>query len=151
MLLEYTNLYPERTGAMNYGPSHIAVSRAYHEALAEAFRIAVNDPQVGDDVTRRARAGLVGDVLLPFDAQFGQVKEDKSGIHSFTAVAQRAVLGFELPELQLALAKRWRLPAQLVAMMHHDASAGPRGRCVALAVNPAASATTRAARWCSPR
>lgn len=52
-----------------------------------------------------------------------------------SAVAQRAVLGFELPELQLALAKRWRLPSQLVAMMHHDASAGPRGRCVALAVN----------------
>lgn len=87
MLLEYTNLYPERSGAMNYGPSHVAVSRAYHEALAESFRIAVSNSQLGDVVTQRTRGGLVSDVLLPFDSQFGQVKEDKSGIRSFTTVA----------------------------------------------------------------
>jgi hypothetical protein len=87
MLLEYTNLYPERSGAMNYGPSHAAVSRSYHEALAESFRVAVNNPLLGDEVTHRARAGLVSDVLLPFDAQFGQVKEDKFGIRPFTTAA----------------------------------------------------------------
>ena len=87
MLLEYTNLYPERNGALNYGPSFLAVSKDYHDALAESFRVAVNSPLLGEAVTRRARAGLLNDVLLPFDAQFGRVKEDQSSIRPYTSAA----------------------------------------------------------------
>ena len=87
MLLEYTNLYPERSGALNYGPSYLAVSRSYQSALGEAFGIAVNNALLGDEVTTRARTGLLHDVLLPYDAQFGQVKEDQSNIRPFTSAA----------------------------------------------------------------
>ena len=111
MLLEYTNLYPERTGAMNYGPSHAAVSRAYHDALAEAFRIAVNDAAVGDALTRRARAGLVDDVLLPFDAQFGRVKEDKFGIRPFTTAAHGHFIAWLRDSSRIAPASQARAAA----------------------------------------
>ena len=88
MLLEYTNLYPERSGALNYGPSFVVVSRSYHSAVDEAFRIAASNPLAGDSIARRARAGLLHDVLLPYDAQFGQVKEDQKNIRAFTRIAQ---------------------------------------------------------------
>ena len=111
MLLEYTNLYPERTGTLNYGPSHASVSRAYHQALTEAFRVAVNDSLFGDEVTRRARAGLVDNVLLPFDAQFGQVKEDKSGISPFTNAAHGHFVGWLRDSSRIAPAAQSRVAA----------------------------------------
>lgn len=116
MLLEYTNLYPERSGALNYGPSHVAVSSAYQEALTHAFRAAVSDPSMGSEVTRRARAGLLDHVVLPFDAQFGQVKEDKFGVRPFTTAAHghfiawlRDSSGIAPPAQQRAIAvhARW--------------------------------------------
>ena len=52
-----------------------------------------------------------------------------------SAVAQEAVLGIRLQDLQRELARRWRLPALLTTLMD-DAHAGhPRVRNVMLAVN----------------
>lgn len=51
-----------------------------------------------------------------------------------SVVAQRAVLGTTLAEVELAVARRWRLPELLLTMIdeeHHDS---PRVRTVALAV-----------------
>jgi hypothetical protein len=86
-LLAYTNLYPEASGELNYGPSYAVVNRQYEQALAEAFRIAANDPFVGDSLMRRARRGLLDDVIIPFDSLFGQVKEDEGTIRPLTTHA----------------------------------------------------------------
>jgi hypothetical protein len=86
-LLEYTNMYPERHGALNYGPSYVAIVRSYHQALAEAFRVAAGNPLVGDRVTSRARAGALDAVLLPYDSLFGQVKEQSGTIRQLTSAA----------------------------------------------------------------
>lgn len=51
-----------------------------------------------------------------------------------SSVAQRAVLGIELNELQLALARRWRLPELLVSMMDDRHADQPRVRNVVYAV-----------------
>ena len=93
-MLEYTNLYPSRNGSLNYGPSFVAVSRAYQEALSEAFRVAAENALVGDRLTSRARKGLLDDVLLPFDARFGRVKEDENGIRPFTSAAHGHFVGW---------------------------------------------------------
>jgi len=87
MLLAYTNLYPEAAGGLNYGPSYAVVMRLYEQALAEAFRVAANNPLVGDSLARRARAGLLDDVLIPFDSLFGQVKENAQSIRPLTTHA----------------------------------------------------------------
>ncbi|MHB1265292.1 MAG: hypothetical protein ACYC1S_12890 [Gemmatimonadaceae bacterium] len=69
--------------------------RAYHRALARAFRAAMaadvaaaqaTSPGPGDPLARVARAALVDEVLIPFDSLFGQVKS--SGIEGLTARAQ---------------------------------------------------------------
>ncbi len=96
-----------------------------------------NDPAI-EEITLAALLHDIAEMLLwclcpAAPAHVARLQSRDVTLRS--AVAQRSVLGFELPELQLALARRWRLPAQLVAMMHHDESSGPRGRCVALAVN----------------
>jgi hypothetical protein len=86
-LLAYTNLYPEKNGGLNYGPSYAAALNSYAEGLAEAFRVAANNRLTGDSVLSRARSGLLNDVIIPFDSLFGQVKEDDSSIRPLTARA----------------------------------------------------------------
>jgi phosphatidylserine/phosphatidylglycerophosphate/cardiolipin synthase-like enzyme len=90
-LLSYTNLYPERSGSLNYGPSYAAVTRNYLEGLAEAFRVASRNQLLGDRIASRARAGLLTDVIIPFDSLFGQVKEDAGSIRPLVS---RAHAGF---------------------------------------------------------
>ncbi|HET7373258.1 MAG TPA: hypothetical protein VFJ20_07715 [Gemmatimonadaceae bacterium] len=87
MFLAYTNLYPESSGALNYGPSFAAVNREYEQALAEAFRAAAGNPLFGDSIARRARVGLLDDVLIPFDSLFGQVKASEQSIRPLTTHA----------------------------------------------------------------
>ncbi|MEX2154949.1 MAG: hypothetical protein WD825_16520 [Gemmatimonadaceae bacterium] len=94
MLLAYTNLYPEESGGLNYGASYAAVTRAYAESLAEAFRIAANDRSLGDSIARHARAALLDDVIVPFDSLFGQVKESEKSIRPLTTQAHARFAGW---------------------------------------------------------
>ncbi len=50
-----------------------------------------------------------------------------------STAAQKDVLRIELHELQVALARRWRLPALLVELMDHRQASGPRVRSIVLA------------------
>lgn len=52
-----------------------------------------------------------------------------------SAVAQTEVYGVRLPDIQMALAKTWRLPELLIALMNQDEAENPRVRNVALAIN----------------
>jgi HD-like signal output (HDOD) protein len=61
--------------------------------------------------------------------------------------AQRAVLGFTLADLQLALAAQWKLPALLLSLMDDAHADSPRVRNVLLAVNLARHA---AGGWDNP-
>jgi HD-like signal output (HDOD) protein len=73
------------------------------------------------------------------------VQAARRGVRS--AVAQRAVLGIALADLQLALARRWRLPELFAAMMDEAHAANPRVRSVLLAVRLARHS---AQRWSDP-
>ena len=53
--------------------------RVYAASLQRAFAIAVGDTALGSIVARRARAGLLAQFLIPYDALFGQVKERERG------------------------------------------------------------------------
>ena len=55
--------------------------------------------------------------------------------HMRTAIAQRAVFNVTAQELQLALARAWKLPTLLIALMDDRHSVTPRARNVTLAVN----------------
>ena len=90
-LLSYTNLYPERSGQLNYGPSYADVTHSYLEGLAEAFRVASANALLGDKIASRARAGLLEDVIIPYDSLFGQVKESEGSIRPLVS---RAHAGF---------------------------------------------------------
>jgi hypothetical protein len=54
-----------------------------------------------------------------------------------SASAQRAVLGFTLSELQLALAREWHLPALLLDLMDDRQAGKPRVQIVKLSVSVA--------------
>jgi hypothetical protein len=92
-LLSYTNLYPERSGQLNYGPSYADVTRNYLEGLVEAFRVASGNALVGERIASRARAGLLDDVIIPYDSLFGQVKD---GERSIRPLVSRAHAGFTM-------------------------------------------------------
>lgn len=61
--------------------------------------------------------------------------------------AQREVLNIELNELQIALARRWRLPTLLVSLMDDHHAEAPRVRNVLLAVRLARHTTVN---WANP-
>jgi len=64
--------------------------RRYFAAVARAFAAAAGDTTLGYALARRARAGLLHEVILPYDATFGRPKRgDLSGLTS------RAQAGFE--------------------------------------------------------
>lgn len=85
-VLAYTNLYAEDTAVVRYGRSYTQAVRSYRDELTNAFRAAANDWSQANGVTARARAGLLDDVILPYDSLFGQAKD--GGIRSYTASAQ---------------------------------------------------------------
>lgn len=75
------------TRRLRYGHAYTAVARAYGEALAQAFGIAALDSARGDAIAARARAGLLDQVILPYNALLGQVKKG-GGIPGLTSAAQ---------------------------------------------------------------
>lgn len=52
-----------------------------------------------------------------------------------SAAVQTEVYGVSLPDIQMALAKAWRLPELLITLMSQDDTENPRVRNVALAIN----------------
>jgi hypothetical protein len=72
-----------------YGHTHDGVSRAYAEALARAFGLAAGDTTRAHVLAGRARGGLLGDVILPYNSLFGQIKTGpgRAGIRALTSRA----------------------------------------------------------------
>jgi phosphatidylserine/phosphatidylglycerophosphate/cardiolipin synthase-like enzyme len=58
------------------GRTFPAAERVYAASLQSAFASAVRDTTLGAIVARRARAGLLTHLLIPYDALFGRVKEE---------------------------------------------------------------------------
>jgi len=85
----YDNLWTESSvQAVRSGRSYADAMRAYDAGLAHAFGAAAGDSASGARIAARARAGLLDDVLLPYDALFGQVK-DEPQIEGLAGNAQR--------------------------------------------------------------
>lgn len=85
----FTNLYtPSAELALLTSPGrdYFATLEAYENAMAESFLGAVGDPAAGRRAHRAARAILLGDVLLPFNAIFGQAKVGR-GVGGLTNAA----------------------------------------------------------------
>jgi hypothetical protein len=79
-----------------YGHTHDGVARAYAEALARAFGLAAADTARAHVIAGRARAGLLDDVILPYDSLFGQLKEGpgRGGIRAMTSRAHTRFAGW---------------------------------------------------------
>lgn len=94
LIRAFTNLYSEdneRTliayANRPYARSYDDATRAYRQALAAAFGAATGDAARGEALAARARTGVLDDVILPYDALFGQVKDDR-GIDGMLGVAR---------------------------------------------------------------
>ena len=73
--------YPE-------GRTFLAAERVYAASLQRAFAIALRDTALGDLAARRARAGLLTYLLIPFDAQFGRVKDKQYDLSGLTGAVK---------------------------------------------------------------
>lgn len=90
-LRAYDNLYLERdVEVVRNSASFTSTQNDYAASLARAFGAVVANPVVGTRIAARARAGLLDEVLLPYDALFGQVK-DEPQVGGLTAAAQRSL------------------------------------------------------------
>ena len=104
LIRAYTNLYSEEsqrtlitsiqayatpapTRRLRYGHAYAEVVRSYDEALVQAFSAATADSVIASVIAARARAGLLNDVILPFNALFGQVKKNGGSIRGLTAAS----------------------------------------------------------------
>ena len=77
LIRAYANLYSaDEERAIRDGRSYADATRLYHESLERAFARAAGDSLRGAGAAARARAGALGELLLPYDALFGQPKED---------------------------------------------------------------------------
>lgn len=56
--------------------SYAAATRAYFATLSRLFAVATRDSARGDSLASSARAIVLDDFILPYDALFGQVKSD---------------------------------------------------------------------------
>lgn len=87
----YDNLWTESSvQTVRSGRSYADAMRAYDAGLARAFGAAAGDSASGPRIAARARAGLLDHVLLPYDALFGQVK-DEPQIEGLAGNAQHAL------------------------------------------------------------
>jgi hypothetical protein len=90
-LRAYDNLYlVQDVEALRTSASFADAQHTYDNGLARAFGAAVADSASGARIARRARAGLLEEVLLPYDSLFGQVK-DEPQISGLTGNAQHAL------------------------------------------------------------
>ena len=105
LIRAYTNLYseeskntllasiraygtPSPTRRLRYGQAYTSVLRSYTEALAQAFTAVMGDSAVATRITTRARAGLLQDVIIPYDAHFGEVRAKGGSIRGLTTNAR---------------------------------------------------------------
>ncbi|MEO8630285.1 MAG: HDOD domain-containing protein, partial [Betaproteobacteria bacterium] len=113
------------------------ISRATHAgSYARSFSALRHDME-SDEVVTSALLHDLGELLLwnvapGIAVQIEHLTHHHRGLRS--ATAQRACLGFELVELQLALAKEWNLPALLQSLMDDHHADTPRVTTVALSV-----------------
>ena len=115
----YDNLFTDAdVQTLRAGRSFADAQRAYDAGLAHAFGAAARDSASGARIAARARAGLLDDVLLPYDALFGQVK-DEPQISGLVARAQRS---FE----------RWLRDSSRVAPTAHTAVLRVNARWLAM-------------------
>jgi hypothetical protein len=69
--------YPE-------GRTFLASERVYNASLQRAFSIVLHDTTLGAVAARRARAGLLTYMLIPFDAQFARPKDNQYDLSALT-------------------------------------------------------------------
>jgi len=122
LIRAFTNLYSEdneqtliAAASRPTGASYAAATSAYQRALTSAFTAAAGSSARGEAIAARARAGALDDVILPYDALFGQVKDDR-GIDGLLAVARAgfarwvddsAGVGADARARVLAVHERW--------------------------------------------
>ncbi|MDO6385886.1 MULTISPECIES: HDOD domain-containing protein [Uliginosibacterium] len=112
------------------------VSRAQHAAhWARDFALLRHDIDV-DEVTVAALLHEAAEILFWCFApvcmqQIEQMKKDQPGLRS--VVAQQAVLGVSIQDLQEALVQAWHLPDLLITLMSDENAQNPRVRTVLLA------------------
>ena len=89
-LVGYTTVYRSEEARALAGTTFASAVAAYRRSLAHAFGLAAGDTARGTAIATRARAGVLESVLLPYDATFGQPKDDADDIRGLTARAQGA-------------------------------------------------------------
>jgi HD-like signal output (HDOD) protein len=113
------------------------MSRARHAALYVRDWSVLRHDVESDEVTIAALLRDLAEMLLWCYAPEPMLEISRLLRHDRTlrsAAAQQKVLGFELSELQLALAREWHLPALLQSLMDPAQADQPRTRSVTLAV-----------------
>jgi HD-like signal output (HDOD) protein len=110
------------------GARHV-LSRAYHAAINARNFAALRHDLEGEEVTVSALLHDLAEILLwcvapPLAMQIEHMLLGNRSLRS--ASAQRAVLGFTLGELQIALTKEWRLPRLLQDLMDDRKAQNPR-------------------------
>jgi HD-like signal output (HDOD) protein len=114
------------------------IDRARHAALYAGDWAGIRHDVESDEVVIAALLhGLAEMLLWCFAPQLmlrvaDMLREDRS---LRSSAAQRAVFGFTLIELQLALIAEWKLPALLQSLMDHTHARQPRAINVLLAVD----------------
>jgi len=87
----YSSVYDDASERrLRDAPDFATTQRDYLAALAQAFGAAAGGAATGDSIAARARAGLLDEVLLPYDALYGRPKS--GSLDGFTTAAQA---GFE--------------------------------------------------------
>jgi hypothetical protein len=112
-------------------------SRAHHAALTARNFAALRHDIEGDEVTISALLHDLAELLIWCIAPAAAMQLDcmlatTKGLRS--ASAQKITLGFTAEHLQLALAREWRLPKLLQALMDGRQAANPRVQTVRLCV-----------------
>jgi HD-like signal output (HDOD) protein len=113
------------------------MSRAYHAAVNARNFAALRHDMEGEEVTVSALLHDLAELLLwsmapSIAVQIERMVACNAGLRS--VAAQRAVLGFALGELQLALAREWQLPRLLHTLMDDSHWENPRVQTVRLSV-----------------
>lgn len=114
------------------------IGRARHAARwARDFALVRHDIDV-DEVTVAALLHEAAEILFwcfapDFMQKIEQIKLANPGTRS--AVAQEAVLGVRIRDVQLALVQAWHLPQLLITLMDEENAENPRVRTVILACN----------------
>ena len=113
------------------------ISRACHAgSYARSFSALRHDMETDEVVTSALLHDFAELLLWSADAssalQIEQMLHHQPGLRS--ASAQRACLGFPLADLQLALAREWKLPRLLQSLMDDQHANQPRALTVTLSV-----------------